>query len=326
MTQTLVRILALQDRTFRAPSASTSSIASSSSIPKNFSFKKIGQISSKAVAAKTHGQRKQAAKLAASSSRGKLRRAESATSKAMTLSFTPMTTGWVFVGNLPPAATARALKRFFSEVAGPVKDVTIRYSGAGDKAGTAATPKYRYAVVVFDGDAEESANSANRAVLQDGAIITGDERFHGFRLVVTDQPAGLPDVNLVAKSAGISDRQEMTLFAGLPRHNPKLVPGAETAAGHVVGNEGPANGKTVNKTQVWDPRSLANLVQREASRLDRRKEKKDQKWRQLTKLEEGDENSVHMVKFPVGDKGKGKAAPQNTMFVGGQRFTLTPVL
>ncbi|KAJ7068747.1 hypothetical protein C8F01DRAFT_1365032 [Mycena amicta] len=283
----------------------------------------------KPVAAKTHDQRKSAAKLAASSSRGQIRRSNSpAISASSDPPFLLMKVGWVFIGNLPPAMTDVSLKRYFSACAGPVANVSIRYCGPPSPSHTTGT--YRYAIVMFDGDPETAAASAYRALQQDGAIIPGDEKYQGFKIVVTDEPVGLPEVLEVAKGAGFNKNAQNVIFSGLPEHNVRQVPGIYTADGHTIAK--PKPDEVWIKTRVWDPSKLTSVKTREQQRIDRRRERRDARWpgqgKGKGKAVEVDENA-NVDSNPGGQLVKFKPKPkpqQKAVCIGTQRFSFTPML
>ncbi|KAJ7065638.1 hypothetical protein C8F01DRAFT_750411 [Mycena amicta] len=152
----------------------------------------------------------------------------STSSQATPRSFLRMKVGWVFVGNLAPAVTESKLERYFEAVAGPVKEVSIRYCGIPDITTGHPDGPYRYAMVHFDGTAEEAAACAELALDQDGIALPGP-RYQGFPIVVVDEPAGLPEVARVAETQGIPSD---TVLSGLKKHTVTRHNGVHTAAGH----------------------------------------------------------------------------------------------
>nr|GAT58450.1 predicted protein [Mycena chlorophos] len=356
--------------TYRAPSISSSNAgtsftpnAAAAPIPESFSFKKIGggtDAGRKTVAAKTHDKRKTAAKVAATSTRGKIRRSELATVSRDPLM--PLKTRWVFVGNLAPAVTELTLRRHFSSTAGPIRDVSIRYCGPPQKTEGAPPASYRYAIVVFSGTDQQASASTVRALDQNGAILAGDPQFRGFK-IVSEEPAGLPEVAEALRTAGLSQLEEEIALTGLPEqyiktvpgvytaigHQPyleeeialtglpeqyiKTVPGVYTAIGHQPGND---ERKPVAKTAVWDPSKLAAMQVHEAQRLEKRRERRDAYITNMPQLRPvAPANQTQTVRTfamdpPVKDsKGKGKAkatttaTKPKTICIGGQRFTFS---
>nr|GAT58449.1 predicted protein [Mycena chlorophos] len=326
--------------TYRAPSISSSNAgtsftpnAAAAPIPESFSFKKIGggtDAGRKTVAAKTHDKRKTAAKVAATSTRGKIRRSELATVSRDPLM--PLKTRWVFVGNLAPAVTELTLRRHFSSTAGPIRDVSIRYCGPPQKTEGAPPASYRYAIVVFSGTDQQASASTVRALDQNGAILAGDPQFRGFK-IVSEEPAGLPEVAEALRTAGLSQLEEEIALTGLPEQYIKTVPGVYTAIGHQPGND---ERKPVAKTAVWDPSKLAAMQVHEAQRLEKRRERRDAYITNMPQLRPvAPANQTQTVRTfamdpPVKDsKGKGKAkatttaTKPKTICIGGQRFTFS---
>ncbi|KAF7294323.1 RRM domain-containing protein [Mycena chlorophos] len=329
--------------TYRAPSISSSNASASftpnaaaTPIPESFSFKKIGGgtvAGRKTVAAKTHDKRKTAAKVAATSTRGKIRRSELATVSRDPLM--PLKTRWVFVGNLAPAVTELTLRRHFSSTAGPIRDVSIRYCGPPQKTEGAPPASYRYAIVVFSGTDQQASASTVRALDQNGAILAGDPQFCGFKIVVSEEPAGLPEVAEALRTVGLSQLEEEIALTGLPEQYIKKVPGVYTAIGHQPGND---ERLPVVKTAVWDPSKLAAMQAHEAQRLEKRRERRDAyitNMPQLRPVALANQNQTQSVRTfamdpPVKDsKGKGKAKVKTTgtkpktICIGGQRFTFS---